>query len=100
MCRAKRMKKRDDEGTRTYGDFPLDRTRWAQVQPASLRTLGIVNRRGGRFRKRRKGLVEEGQSFEAEATSGMEDASDPDVAEVHAKEVPERDVHSQYLGRD
>jgi hypothetical protein len=45
-------------------------------------------------------LVEEGQSFEAEVISGMEDAPDPDVTEVHTKEVPEDDVPSQYLGRD
>ena len=28
-------------------------------------------------------LLEEGQSFEAEAIGGVEDAPDPDVAEVH-----------------
>jgi hypothetical protein len=45
-------------------------------------------------------LVEEGQSFEAEAIAGVEDAPDPDVAEVHTKQVPEDDVPSEYLGRD
>jgi hypothetical protein len=45
-------------------------------------------------------LVEEGQSFEAEVTSGVEDAPDADVAEVHTKEVPADDVPSEYLGRD
>ena len=45
-------------------------------------------------------LVEEGQSFEAEAISGVEQAPDPDVAEVHTREVPEDDVPSEYLGRD
>jgi len=42
----------------------------------------------------------EGQSFEAEVTSGVEDAPDPDVAEVHTKQVPEDDVPPEYLGRD
>lgn len=42
-------------------------------------------------------LVEEGQSFEAEVISGVEDAPDPDVAEVHTKEIPEDDVPSEYL---
>lgn len=42
-------------------------------------------------------LVEEGQSFEAEATGGVEDAPDADVAEVHTKQVPEDDVPSEYL---
>jgi hypothetical protein len=38
-------------------------------------------------------LLEEGQSFEAEVTSGVEDAPEPDVAEVHTLEdqaSPER----------
>ena len=45
-------------------------------------------------------LVEEGQSFEAEAIGGVEDAPDPDVAEVHTRQVPEDDVPSEYLGAD
>jgi hypothetical protein len=45
-------------------------------------------------------LVEEGQFFEAEAIGGVEDAPDPDVAEVHTRQVPEDDVPSEYLGGD
>ncbi len=45
-------------------------------------------------------LIEEGQSFEAEAIGGVEDAPDPDVAEVHTRQVPEDDVPSEYLERD
>jgi hypothetical protein len=45
-------------------------------------------------------LVEEGQYFEAEAISGVEDTPDADVAEVHTKQVPEDDVPSEYQGRD
>jgi hypothetical protein len=30
----------------------------------------------------------------------VEDAPDPDVAEVHTKEVPEDDVPDEYLDRD
>ncbi len=45
-------------------------------------------------------LLEEGQSFEAEAISGVENALDPDVAEVHTKQVPEDDVPSEYLEKD
>ena len=45
-------------------------------------------------------LIEEGQSFEAEAIGGVEDAPDPDVDEVHTKQVPEDDVPLEYLGRD
>ena len=45
-------------------------------------------------------LVEEGQFFEAEAISGVENAPDPDVAEVHTKQVREDDVPAEYLERD
>jgi hypothetical protein len=45
-------------------------------------------------------LVEEGQFFEAEVISGVENSPDPDVAEVHTKQVPEDDVPSEYLGKD
>jgi hypothetical protein len=42
-------------------------------------------------------LVEEGQFFEAEVIEGVEDAPEPDVAEVRTKEVLEDDVPSEYL---
>jgi hypothetical protein len=45
-------------------------------------------------------LAEEGQSFEAEVISGVEDAPDADVKEVHTKQVPEDDVPSEYIGQD
>lgn len=45
-------------------------------------------------------LIEEGQSFEADAIGGVESAPDPDVSEVHTKQVAEDDVPSEYLDRD
>ena len=45
-------------------------------------------------------LLEEGQAFEAEAIQGVEDAPDPDVAEVHTKQVREDDVPDEYLNQD
>jgi len=45
-------------------------------------------------------LLEEGQSFEAEAISGVENAPDADVAEVHTRQVREDDVPPEYLERD
>lgn len=45
-------------------------------------------------------LVEEGQSFEAEVISGVENAPDADVSEVHTKQVPEDDVPLEYQGDD
>ncbi len=45
-------------------------------------------------------LIEEGQSYEAEAIGGVEDAPEPDVAEVRTRQVPEDDVPAEYLERD
>ena len=45
-------------------------------------------------------LAEEGQALEAEAVSGVEDAPDADVKEVHVHERPEDDVPEEYLDRD
>jgi hypothetical protein len=41
-------------------------------------------------------LVNEGQAFEAEVVSGVENAPDADEGEVKTKEVPEDDVPSEY----
>ncbi len=45
-------------------------------------------------------LVEEGQFYEAEVIAGVEDAPDPDVAEVHTRQVPEDDVPAEYRNPD
>src|SRR5215472_17276858 len=45
-------------------------------------------------------LTEEGQYFEAEAVSGVEDARDPDEGEVRTREVPEDDVPPEYDNQD
>ena len=45
-------------------------------------------------------LLEEGQTFEAEAVAGVENAKDPDQEEVHTHEVPEDDVPPEYEDRD
>ena len=42
-------------------------------------------------------LLEEGQFFEAEAVSGIEDSADEDASEIHTREVPEDDVPDEYL---
>ena len=47
-----------------------------------------------------KELVDEGQSFEAEAVEGVENAPEPDVAEVHTKQLPEDDVPPEYVNQD
>jgi hypothetical protein len=45
-------------------------------------------------------LLEDGQSFEAEVVSGVENAPDADVAEVTTTQVTEDDVPSEYLDND
>ena len=47
-----------------------------------------------------KELVEEGQFFEADVVSGVENAPDPDVSEVRTRQVPEDDVPPEYLDED
>jgi hypothetical protein len=45
-------------------------------------------------------LVEEGNVYEAEAIDGVENAPDPDVAEVRTRQVPEDDVPEEYLDNE
>jgi hypothetical protein len=45
-------------------------------------------------------LVEEGQFFEAELISGVENAPDADEGEVRTKQVPEDDVPTEYQGEE
>ena len=42
-------------------------------------------------------LLEEGQTFEAEAVRGVENAKDPDQGEVRTRQFPEDDVPPEYL---
>jgi ABC-type taurine transport system substrate-binding protein len=45
-------------------------------------------------------LLEEGNAFEAGIVSGVEEADDSGVREVHTREVPEDDVPEEYLDND
>ncbi|HZD94219.1 MAG TPA: hypothetical protein VE133_08195 [Candidatus Sulfotelmatobacter sp.] len=45
-------------------------------------------------------LLEEGQSMEAEAVSGVENAPDADQGEVRTRQFPEDDVPEEYLDQD
>jgi hypothetical protein len=94
------MSKSADEGVRTYSTVSI---KTKGVGPGSggqsgdTQGLSDTAEAGGESVEE---LLEEGQSFEAEATGGVEDAPDPDVAEVRTKQVPEDDVPSEYLGTD
>jgi len=86
------MEKHDDEGTREEGTGPE-----SGGQSGDTQGLPDAAEAGSESVEE---LVEEGQSFEAGVIEGVEDAPDPDVAEVHTKEVPEDDVPQEYLDRD
>lgn len=45
-------------------------------------------------------LLAEGQSFEAEVVSGVENAPDPDQGEVRTRQLPEDDVPEEYREQD
>ena|SRR5437773_11101246 len=45
-------------------------------------------------------LIEEGNAFEADVVTGVENADDADEKEVRTHEVPEDDVPSEYLDKD
>jgi hypothetical protein len=45
-------------------------------------------------------LLEEGNAFEADVVTGVEDAGNADEGEVHTHEVPEDDVPEEYLDKD
>ena len=45
-------------------------------------------------------LLEEGNTFEAEAVKGVQDAGDADESEVHTHEVPQDDVPGEYRDKD
>jgi len=93
------MKKQPDDPTlRTYA--PPDRTK--RPTPGSGGQsgddMGLSNEEtaGGESVAE---LAEEGQSFEAEALSGMERPY-PDEKEVRTHQVPEDDVPAEYTDQD
>src|ERR1700704_5481634 len=94
------MKKQDTAGIRTYEAVS---TREKGVGPGSAGqsgdTQGLSNVPEAGSQSVEE-LVEEGQSFEAEVISGVEDAPDADASEIHTKEVPEDDVPAEYLEPD
>ena len=94
------MKKQDDVGIRTYSTVETGEKGMGPGsggQSGDTQGLSDVAEAGTESVEE---LVEEGQSFEAEVIGGVEDAADPDVAEVHTKQVPEDDVPAEYLDRD
>ena len=94
------MKNQEDEGFPTYGTVSVKDKGvgpGSAGQSGDTQGLSDVAEAGSESVEE---LVEEGQSFEAEELSGVQDAPDADVAEVHTKQGPEDDVPSEYLMRD
>jgi len=88
------------DGIKTYGRVPSKETGLGPTsagQSGDTQGLSDVAEAGSESVLE---LVEEGQSFEAEVIAGVEEAPDPDVSEVHTKQVPEDDVPGEYLGRE
>ena len=98
-CQKKRMKQ-ENEGIRPYSAVstrPRGTGPDSAGQSGDTQGLSDVAEAGSESVEE---LVEEGQSFEAEVISGVEDAPDPDEAELHTKEIPEDDVPSEYQGQE
>jgi hypothetical protein len=99
-CCYGHMNKRQTRETKTY-DGPVGKKRGlgpdSAGQSGDTQGLSDVAEAGSESVKE---LVEEGQSFEAEVISGVENAPDPDVAEVHTKQVREDDVPPEYQNED
>jgi hypothetical protein len=93
-------KKRDDEGIRTYD---LVRANREGLGPSSAGQSGDTQGLSDVEEADSESVVElleEGQSYEAEVISGIENAPDADVSEVHTRQVPEDDVPEEYLEKD
>jgi hypothetical protein len=94
------MKKHDDEGYKTYGTTP---THIKGMGPGSAGqsgdTQGLSNNAEADSESVEE-LLEEGQYFEAEVVSGVENAPDADVSEVHTRQKREDDVPPEYLEND
>src|SRR5690349_3556683 len=91
------MKNPDNSGIRTYTPVP---TREKGPGPTSAGQSGDTQGLSDiaeASSESVKELVEEGQSFEAEVISGIENVPEPDESEIYTKEVPEDDVPDEYL---
>lgn len=94
------MKNQKDEAIRTYAAVPVKEK---QGGPGSAGQSGDTQGLSDDAVAGSESvleLIEEGQSFEAEVISGVENAPDPDVAEVRTKQVREDDVPPEYLRKE
>jgi hypothetical protein len=78
--------------------FPLD-PRGARAGRQSGDLQGLSNVEGADSESVDE-LLEEGNAFEADVVTGVEDAGDADESEVRTHEVPEDDVPDEYLDKE
>ncbi len=94
------MKKREDESTRSYNTVAgKEKGLGPDSAGQSGGTQGLSELAGADSESVSE-LLEEGQSFEAEVVSGVENAPDADVKEVRTKQVREDDVPPEYDNPD
>lgn len=94
------MKKPDDEGIRTYETVSTTKKGLGPDSAGQSGDTQGLSDLAEADSESVEELLEEGQSYEAEVIAGIENAPDPDVSEVHTKQVPEDDVPSEYLEKD
>jgi hypothetical protein len=93
------MKKQRTPQTKTYAPARSDDNPGPDSAGQSGDTQGLSDVADADSESVRE-LLEEGQTFEAEAVMGVENAPDADVSEVHLKQVREDDVPQEYLDQD
>ena len=94
------MKQQDNSGIKTYGRVPAkQRGLGPNSAGQSGDTQGLSDVEESTSESVEE-LLEEGQFFEAEVLSGVENAPDADVEEVHTKQVPQDDVPAEYLEKE
>lgn len=105
-AKARRAGARSVEPSSGSASSSLDPRRAGRLQlndvDASARRRRIGDLQGISMRDRADSesvgeLLEEGQTLEAEAVAGVEDALDADQGEIRTREVPEDDVREEYL---
>jgi hypothetical protein len=105
----KKKPARTKRPTRRSGTTPAGRTSEVNTGMFSLGRRGLGPGAGGQSGDNQglsrkedvdsenvEELTEEGQDFEAEVVSGVENAPDADQGEVRTREVPEDDVPEEY----
>jgi hypothetical protein len=93
------MKKQRSPQTKTYAPARSDEKPGPDSAGQSGDTQGLTDIADADSESVRE-LLEEGQSFEAEAVMGVENVPDADVSEVRVKQVREDDVPQEYLDQE